>query len=65
MVAGEMRPGLNGEDRKAQLELKLNARWAPHQGYNEAYTDMRAELVLAARPHGGALPEPANTNYDL
>ena len=22
MVAGEMRPGLNGEDRKAQLELK-------------------------------------------
>ena len=52
MVAGDRIPNLSGEERKAQTELRLNARWAPHQGYNEAYTDLRAELVLAARPHG-------------
>ena len=34
MVAGEQGPGLKVEERRAQIELKLNSKWAPHQGYN-------------------------------
>ena len=52
MVAGEQGPGLKVEERRAQSELKLNSRWAPHQGYNAAFVDLRAELMLVAKPGG-------------
>ena len=52
MVAGEQGPGLRGEERKAHIELKLNSRWAPHQGHNTAFVDLMAELQLAAKPGG-------------
>ena len=52
MVAGEQGPGLKVEERRAQNELKLNSKWAPHQGYNAAFVDLRAELMLVAKPGG-------------
>ena len=36
----------------AHAELKLNSKWAPHQGHNEAYVDLRSELVLVAKSAG-------------
>ena len=52
MVAGDQGPGLRVEERKAQGEVKLNSRWAPNQGYNESFVDLRAELTLVAKPCG-------------
>ena len=40
MVAGEQGPGLKSEERRAHTELKLNSRWAPHQGHNTAFVDL-------------------------
>ena len=52
MVAGNKIQGLLGEERSAQSEFKLSTRWAPHQGHNTAYVDLRSELVHAARRAG-------------
>ena len=68
MVAGNKILGLLGEERKAVSEFKLAARWAPHQGHNESYVDLKSELVHAARRAGlaflltaeGAVP-PSNS----
>jgi len=46
MVAGEQGPGLRGEERKAHIELKLNSRWAPHQGHNAAFVDLMAGAYI-------------------
>ena len=55
MVAGNKIHGLLGEERSAQSELKLNSRWASHQGYNDTYVDLGAELMLLAKPGGFAV----------
>ncbi len=71
MVAGNKILGLLGEERKAMSELKLSAKWAPHQGHNESYVDLRSELVHTARRAGlaflltaeGAVP-PSNSKLE-
>ena len=71
MVAGNKIHRLLGEERNTQSELKLSTRWAPHQGHNTAYVDLRSELVHTARRGGlaflltaeGAVP-PSNTKLE-
>lgn len=53
MVAGNKIQGLLGEERSAQSEFKLSTKWAPHQGHNTAYVDLRSELVQTASGPGG------------
>ena len=48
MVAGNKIQGLLGEERSAQGEIKLSTRWAPHQGHNEAYVDLRPQAYRAS-----------------
>ena len=71
MVAGNKIHGLLGGERSAQSEFKLSTKWAPHQGHNTAYVDLRSEMVQVARRAGlaflltaeGAVP-PSNTKLE-